>query len=72
MAMLAELMGMPRESTWSFAVANTSVTRLQFGRSGRVMLTGFNDHAHTLDLRAEESAKRKLDLVEDSAATRTA
>ena len=71
MAMLAELMGMPRESTWSFAVANTSVTRLQFGRSGRVMLTGFNDHSHTLDLRAEESARRKLDLVEDSAATRT-
>lgn len=71
MAMLAELLAMPRESTWSFAVANTSITRLQFGRSGRVMLTGFNDHAHTLDLRAAESATRKLDWAEDSTATRT-
>lgn len=53
MAMLAELLGMPRESTWSFAVANTSITRLQFGRSGRVTLTGFNDHAHALDVVAE-------------------
>ena len=53
MAMLAELLGMPREATWSFAVANTSITRLQFGRSGRVTLTGFNDHAHTLGLVAE-------------------
>lgn len=53
MAMLAELLRMPRESTWSFAVANTSVTRLQFGRRGRVTLTGFNDHAHLQDIRAE-------------------
>jgi len=53
MAMLAELLGMPRESTWSFAVANTSITRLQFGRSGRVTLTGFNDYAHALDIAAE-------------------
>ena len=53
MAMLAELLGMPRESTWSFAVANTSITRLQFGRSGRVTLTGFNDHAHALSIVAE-------------------
>ncbi|MGE3075380.1 MAG: histidine phosphatase family protein [Dehalococcoidia bacterium] len=47
MAMLAELLNVPPESTWSFAVANTSITRMQFGKSGRMMLTGFNDFAHT-------------------------
>ncbi|MGE0599737.1 MAG: histidine phosphatase family protein [Dehalococcoidia bacterium] len=47
MAMLAELLNVPHESTWSFAVANTSITRMQFGKSGRMMLTGFNDFAHT-------------------------
>ncbi len=47
MAMLAELLDVPNESTWSFAVANTSITRMQFSKSGRMMLTGFNDHAHT-------------------------
>ena len=46
MAMLSELLGVPYESTWSFAVANTSITRMTFGRSGRMMLTSFNDHAH--------------------------
>ncbi len=53
MAMLAELLGMPRASTWSFAVANTSITRLQFGRRGRVTLTGFNDNTHAQDVVAE-------------------
>jgi len=46
MAMLAELLQIPHESTWSFAVANTSITRLTFSKSGRMTLTGFNDHAH--------------------------
>jgi broad specificity phosphatase PhoE len=46
MAMLAELLAVPYESTWSFAIANTSITRLTFSRSGRITLTGFNDHAH--------------------------
>lgn len=46
MAMMAELLGVPHESTWSFAVANTSITRLTFSKSGRMTLTGFNDHAH--------------------------
>lgn len=52
MAMLAELLNVPDESTWSFAVANTSITSMQFGKSGRMMLTGFNDHAHTTDVLA--------------------
>ncbi|MEO8540017.1 MAG: histidine phosphatase family protein [bacterium] len=46
MAMLAELLGLPHESTWSFAVSNTSITRLMFSKSGRMTLTGFNDHSH--------------------------
>jgi len=46
MAMLAELLAIPYESSWSFAVANTSITRLVFSKSGRMTLTGFNDHAH--------------------------
>ena len=46
MAMLAELLSVPYEQTWSFAVANTSITRLLFSKSGRMTLTGFNDHAH--------------------------
>ena len=46
MAMMAELLRVPHESTWSFAVANTSITRLTFSKSGRMTLTGFNDHSH--------------------------
>ena len=46
MAMVAELLGVPHESTWSFAVANTSITRMTFSKSGRMTLTSFNDHAH--------------------------
>lgn len=46
MAMLAELLRVPHESTWSLAVANTSITRMVFSKSGRMTLTGFNDHAH--------------------------
>jgi len=46
MAMLAEILAMPYESSWSFAVANTSITRMVFSKSGRMTLTGFNDHAH--------------------------
>jgi len=45
-ALLAELLGVPLERTWAFAVGNTSVTRLVFGRSGRVTLAGFNDTSH--------------------------
>jgi len=47
MAMLAEFFGLPIAATWSFAVDNTSLTRLQFSKSGRFTLLGFNDHAHT-------------------------
>lgn len=46
MAMLAELLAVPYESSWSFAVANTSITRMVFSKSGRMTLTGFNDHGH--------------------------
>jgi len=46
MAMIAELLGVPLESTWSFAVANTAITRMTFSKSGRMTLTSFNDHAH--------------------------
>ena len=46
MAMLAELLGIPHESSWSFAVTNTSITRLLFSKSGRMTLVGFNDHGH--------------------------
>lgn len=45
-ALLAELLGVPLERTWTFAVANTSITRLTIGRSGRVVLAGFNDTSH--------------------------
>jgi broad specificity phosphatase PhoE len=47
MAMLAELLNVPHESSWSFAVANTSITRMMFSKSGRMTLMGFNDFAHT-------------------------
>ncbi len=46
MAMIAELLNVPHESSWSFAVANTSITRMTFSKSGRMTLTGFNDHGH--------------------------
>jgi len=46
MAMLAEFLNVPHESSWSFAVANTSISRLLFSKSGRMTLTGFNDYAH--------------------------
>ena len=56
MAMLAELLAVPYESTWSFAVANTSITRLMFSKSGRMTLVGFNDHAHIEHLLGEPAA----------------
>lgn len=46
MAMLAEFLNVPHESSWSFAVANTSISRLLFSKSGRMTLSGFNDYAH--------------------------
>ena len=52
-AMVAELLQVPLESTWSFGLANTAITKLSFSRSGRVTLVGFNDHAHIEGLTAE-------------------
>jgi len=55
-AMLAELLNMPVEATWAFAVTNTSITRLNFSKSGRVTVVSVNDAAHTEGL-AVASAK---------------
>lgn len=55
-AMLAELLNMPIESTWTFAVTNTSITRLQFSKSGRITVVGVNDAAHTEGLAAAAGA----------------
>ncbi|MCZ2109387.1 MAG: histidine phosphatase family protein [Dehalococcoidia bacterium] len=55
-AMLAELLDMPVESTWAFAVTNTSITRLQFSKSGRVTVVSVNDAAHTEGLTAGASS----------------
>jgi broad specificity phosphatase PhoE len=55
MAMLAEFLQLPIEGTWSFAVDNTSITRMEFSKSGRFTLSGFNDAAHTHGL-AEATA----------------
>ena len=52
-ALVAELLQVPLESTWSFGVANTAITRLSFSRRGRVTLVGFNDHAHIEGLTLE-------------------
>ena len=46
MALIAELMGVPEEASWSFAVYNTSLSTLQFSRTGRFTLLGFNDASH--------------------------
>ncbi|KAA0237750.1 MAG: histidine phosphatase family protein [Dehalococcoidia bacterium] len=46
MAMLAEFLSLPIEATWSFACDNTSITRMQFSKSGRFTLLGYNDATH--------------------------
>jgi len=46
MAMLAELLRLPIEATWSFRCDNTSISRLEFSKSGRFTLLGYNDFAH--------------------------
>jgi broad specificity phosphatase PhoE len=52
MGLMAELLALPVESTWSFAFENTSVTRLHFSRSGRLTIFGLNDasHIHGIDV----------------------
>lgn len=51
MAMLAEVLGLPLDRTWSFAVENTSISRLSVTRTGHVTVQGLNDatHAHGLE-----------------------
>lgn len=46
MALIAELLGVPEASSWSFAVNNTSLSTLHFSKSGRFTLVGFNDDSH--------------------------
>jgi broad specificity phosphatase PhoE len=46
-AMLAEFLRLPIEATWSMTCNNTSITRMDFSKSGRFTLVGFNDYAHT-------------------------
>ena len=53
MALVAELLQVPLESTWSFVVHNTSITELQFTKGGRFSLVSFNDAAHTVGLEEE-------------------
>ena len=50
MGMLAEFLQLPPEMTWAFACDNTSITRVQFSKSGRFTLLGFNDAHHTAGL----------------------
>ena len=50
MALMAELLGLPAEATWSFAFDNTSLTRLHFSKSNRLTLFGLNDMSHTAGL----------------------
>lgn len=46
MAMIAEFLRLPIEATWSFSCDNTSITRMQFSKSGRFTLFGYNDATH--------------------------
>ncbi len=45
-AMVAELLRLPLESTWSFQFDNTSITQLAFSKSGRLTVLSVNDAAH--------------------------
>jgi len=56
-ALLAEVLGVPTASTWSFVLHNTGVTRLGVGAQGRFTLLGFNDIAH-LDAVEEKQGSR--------------
>ena len=47
MALMAELLNLPIEATWSFAFDNTSLTRLNFSKSNRLTIFGLNDIAHS-------------------------
>ncbi|MGE5596836.1 MAG: histidine phosphatase family protein [Hyphomicrobiales bacterium] len=50
MALLAELLGIPLEQTWSFWFDNASLTTLRVSDSGRVTLLSLNDASHTMGL----------------------
>ncbi len=50
MGMLAELLGLASEATWSFALDNCSLTRLHISRRGRATVFCVNDTAHTQGL----------------------
>ncbi len=57
MALLAELLSLPLESSWSFSVANTSVSRLNIGRSGRATILSFNEMSHTEGIEGQTPAQ---------------
>jgi broad specificity phosphatase PhoE len=46
MALMAELLRLPVESTWAFTFENASVTRLHVTRSGKLTVHGVNDASH--------------------------
>lgn len=46
MALLAELLQVPTEASWAFAVENTSVSRIQIAESGRVIVLSVNEMSH--------------------------
>ena len=50
MALVAELLGLPVTSTWSFALDNCSLTRVHVSRRGRATVLCLNDTAHTREL----------------------
>ncbi|HJP40669.1 MAG TPA: histidine phosphatase family protein [Dehalococcoidia bacterium] len=43
---IAELLGMPVETTWSFAMDNASITKLEVVQANRFVLSRLNDAAH--------------------------
>ena len=50
MALLAEMLSMAPEASWSFAIENTSLTRLHFSNSGKVTVLSVNETAHFEEL----------------------
>ena len=52
MALMAELLSLPIDATWTFAFDNTSVTRMHFSKSGRLTIFGMNDKSHIEGLEA--------------------
>ncbi|MFN0096163.1 MAG: histidine phosphatase family protein [Dehalococcoidia bacterium] len=54
MALMAELLNLPIEATWSFTFENASLSRLHVSRSGRLTIHALNDSSHIAGLTHEE------------------